>query len=95
MNNKEFIIALSKKTGKNKDTTQKLVNAVISAMADTFDGGEGVTISNFGTFEPKKRMERIFVNPTTSQRMLVPPKIVLAFKPSAQVRDNVKKGGAE
>lgn len=95
MNNKEFITALSKKTGKSKDKTQKLVNAVISAMADTFDGGDNVTISNFGTFEPKKRMERIFVNPSTGQRMLVPPKIVLGFKASAQVRDNIKKGGQE
>lgn len=95
MNNKEFITALSKKTGNSKDKTQKLVNAVISAMADTFDGGDNVTISNFGTFEPKKRMERIFVNPSTGQRMLVPPKIVLGFKASAQVRDNIKKGGQE
>lgn len=95
MNNKEFITALSKKTGNSKDKTQKLVNAVISAMADTFDGGDNVTIANFGTFEPKKRMERIFVNPSTGQRMLVPPKIVLGFKASAQVRDNIKKGGQE
>lgn len=95
MNNKEFIAALSKRTGNNKDKTQKLVNAVIAAMADTFDGGENVNISNFGTFEPKKRMERIFVNPSTGQRMLVPPKIVLGFKPSAMVRDSVKKGGQE
>lgn len=95
MNNKEFITALSKKTGNSKDKTQKLVNAVISAMADTFDGGDNVTISNFGTFEPKKRMERIFVNPSTGQRMLVPPKIVLGFKASAQVRDNIRKGGQE
>lgn len=95
MNNKEFIAALSKRTGNTKDRTQKLVNAVITAMADTFDGGDNVTVSNFGTFEPKKRMERIFVNPTTGQRMLVPPKIVLGFKASAQVRDTVKKGGQE
>ncbi len=95
MNNKEFIAALSKKTGTNKENTQKMVNAVISAMSDTFDGGESVTIINFGTFEPKKRMERIFINPTTGQRMLVPPKIVLNFKPSTQVRENIRKGGSE
>ena len=95
MNNKEFIATLSQKTGKSKDETQKMVNAVISAMADTFDGGDNVTIANFGTFEPKKRMERIFVNPSNGKRMLVPPKIVLAFKAAAQVRDNIKKGGQE
>lgn len=95
MNNKDFIAALAKNSDLSKDQTQKLVNAVIAAMVDTFDDGENVTIANFGTFEPKKRMERIIVNPSTGQRMLVPPKIVLAFKPSAQVRENIKKGGKE
>ena len=64
-------------------------------MSDIFDDGDNVTIANFGTFEPKKRMERVIVNPASGQRMLVPPKNVLAFKPAAQVRYNIKKGGIE
>ena len=92
MNNKEFIAALAKKTGKSKEQTQKMVNAVISAMSDTFDGGDNVTIAGFG---PKKRMERIFVSPSNGQRMLVPPKVVLGFKAAAQAKDNIKKGGQE
>lgn len=95
MNNKDFIAALAKNTDMSKDQTQKMVNALIAAMADTFDEGENVTVANFGTFEPKKRLERIIVNPSTGQRMLVPPKIVLGFKPSAQVRDSIRKGGQE
>lgn len=95
MNNKDFIAALAKNMDTTKDQTQKLVNSVIAAMVDTFDDGENVTIANFGTFELKKRLERIIVNPSSGQRMLVPPKIVLNFKPSAQVRENIKKGGQE
>ena len=95
MNNKEFISALSKRTDLNKEQTQKLVNEVVAAMSDIFDDGDNVTIANFGTFEPKKRMERVIVNPASGQRMLVPPKIVLACKPAAQVRYNIKKGGIE
>lgn len=95
LNNKEFISGLSKRAELNKEQTQKLVNEVVAAMSDIFDDGDNVTIANFGTFEPKKRMERVIVNPASGQRMLVPPKIVLAFKPAAQVRYNIKKGGAE
>ena len=29
----------------------------------------------------KKRMERVVVNPTTKKRQLVPPKLVLGFRP--------------
>ncbi|MBO5427228.1 MAG: HU family DNA-binding protein [Prevotella sp.] len=95
MNNKEFIATLAKNTGVGKEKTQTLVNALIAAMSSAFDEGDNVTVANFGTFEPKKRMERIIVNPSSGQRMLVPPKIVLNFKPAANVKDNMKKGGAE
>lgn len=95
MNNKDFIAALSKAAGTSRDETQRMVAATIAAMQDTFDGGDSVVIPAFGSFEPKKRLERIIVNPTTGQRMLVPPKVVLTFKAAAAVKDTVKKGGDE
>ena len=51
-----------------------------------------MSVPDFGTFELKKRMERIVVNPSTGQRMLVPPKIVLNFKPATSVKNKMKKG---
>lgn len=41
---------------------------------------DSVTISNFGVFEPRLRKERIAVHPATGKKILVPPRIVLAFK---------------
>ena len=96
MNNKEFIAALARRTGKSRDQVQDLVLSTVQVMSDAFDEAETVTIANFGTFEAKKRAERVIVNPSTNQRQLVPPKIVLTFKPAQQVRDalrNQKKGG--
>lgn len=84
---------MARNTGNSKERTQQLLSAVISSMSDCFDEGDSVTIANFGVFEPKKRLERIINNPSTGQRMLVPPKIVLGFKPAAQIRENLKKGG--
>ena len=43
-------------------------------------------------FETKKKMERVMVNPSTGQRMLVPPKLVLNFKPNQTWRDKLKGG---
>jgi len=50
---------------------------------------------NFGSFEVKKKLERIMINPTTGQRMLVPPKLTLGFKISPTWRDKLKNGGTE
>ena len=62
-------------------------------MSMAFDNGESVSVAGFGSFEVKKRLERIMVNPSTGQRMIVPPKLVLNFKPAASIKDELKKGG--
>ena len=40
-----------------------------------------------------QRLVRIVVNPSTGQKMMVPPKLVLVFKPLAEVKQRLKKGG--
>ena len=93
MNNKEFIGELSARTGYDQKDTQKLVNNVITSMSDAFVQDNSVVVPNFGVFETKKKMERVMVNPSTGQRMLVPPKLVLNFKPNQTWKDKLKGEG--
>jgi len=95
MNNKEFISIIAGKTGIKSKETQRAVEALISVMGDSFQEGDSVQMANFGCFEVKKKLERVMVNPSTGQRMLVPPKLVLTFKPNPSWKDKIKKGGAE
>lgn len=91
MNNKEYIAELASRTGYTQADTQQMVRSVLEDMTKTFDDGDSVQISGFGTFEVRKRLERVVVNPGTQQRMLVPPKLVLNFKPIAAIKENLKK----
>lgn len=93
MNNKAFIAELSKRIGKSADETQMLTYALVDTMNEFFQEGDAVSFNNFGTFEVKKKLERIIISPTTKKKMLVPPKLVLGFKPVAAVREKIKKGG--
>lgn len=95
MNNKELVAELSRRIGQKSSVTQRMLNSILGAMGDAFQEGDPVQIMNFGTFEVKKKMERIITNPVTGQRMLVPPKLVLSFKPNSSLKDNVRKGGDE
>lgn len=70
--------------------TQKLVDNFISELAERLDDDTTLAIQGFGNFEVKKKLERVVVNPTTRQRMLVPPKLVLAFKPSPALKEKFK-----
>ena len=95
MNNKDFIAELAQRTGYSADEAQKYVNTIVDAMGDYLQDDNSVLIPAFGTFEVKKKMERIMVNPSTSQRMLVPPKLVLTFKPNINWKGRIKNGGVE
>jgi DNA-binding protein HU-beta/integration host factor subunit alpha len=95
MNNKDFITELAERTGYSAEDTQRMADIVIESMADYFLEGETVLIPTFGTFEVKKKMERIMVNPSTGQRMLVPPKLVLNFKPNVNWKERIKNGTTE
>jgi DNA-binding protein HU-beta/integration host factor subunit alpha len=92
MNNKEFIAELASRTGFSAKDTQTLVNNIVNAMGDAFQEDNAVLVPNFGVFETKKKMERIMVNPGTGQRMLVPPKLVLNFKPNQTLKEKLKGG---
>ncbi len=78
--------------GRSADEVQLLTYTLVDAMNDFFQEGDSVSLNNFGTFEVKKRMERIMVSPTTKKKMLVPPKLVLGFKPSVTMKEKVKNG---
>lgn len=90
MNNKEFISELSKRMGySNKDATQ-FVSSVLNVMSQELQDGKSVVIQGFGSFDVKKKLERISVNPVTHQRMLIPPKLVLSYKPSITLKEKFK-----
>ena len=91
MNNKEFIAELSRRLSySNKDTT-RLVSSVLSIMTQELQDGNIVAIQGFGSFEVKKKLERVSVNPITHQRLLIPPKLVLSFKPGITLKRQIQE----
>ena len=90
MNNKDFINALATQNGSTAKAMQKWVNTLTSAIADKLDDDTQLSVQSFGTFEVKKKLERVVVNLATKQRKLIPPKLVLAFKPSTTLKEKIR-----
>ena len=67
-----------------------MVASLLSIMTQELQDGKTIALQGFGTFEVKKKLERISVNPTTQQRMLIPPKLVLTYKPSITLKEKFK-----
>lgn len=90
MNNKDFINAAAAQSDLPAKDVQKLVHTLVGLMGEKLDDEHILAIQGFGSFEVKKKLERIMVNPATKQRKLIPPKLVLAFKPSTVLKDKLK-----
>lgn len=91
MNNKEFISALARRTGYKNEDTNRMVRSVLQDVTEQLVNGESVMIARLGSFDVKKRMERIINNPATGQRMLVPPKLVINFKPMLSAKELINQ----
>jgi len=89
MNNKEFVSDLASRTKRTNKEVTSLVSATVSAIIAELAEENSIAISGFGSFEVKKKLERVLVNPVTKQRMLVPPKMVVSFKPNTSLKSKV------
>lgn len=90
MNNKEFTAELSRKLGYTLKDTSKLTMSFLSEITQQLQDGNSISIQGFGTFEVRKKAERITINPTTKLRMLIPPKLSLTYKPSTLLKNRFK-----
>ena len=90
MNNKEFTSELAERLGYTIKVTSELMNSLLSSMTQELEEGNVIAIQGFGSFEVKKKAERISINPASKQRMLVPPKLVLSYRPSNTLKDKFK-----
>lgn len=90
MNTKEFTAELARRIGHNVKETSSIIAALNEEIAAQLSDCNFIAIQGFGTFEVKKKLEHVVVNPGTRQRMLVPPKMEIKFKASSVVKDKLK-----
>ncbi|MDL2241340.1 HU family DNA-binding protein [Bacteroidales bacterium OttesenSCG-928-L03] len=90
MNSAELTSALSDKLDLTKQDVLKRMDALAEIMTSELTQGNTIAVTTFGSFEVKKRNERISFHPTTKQKLLIPPKLVLSFKPALSLKDKCK-----
>ncbi len=89
MNNKDFLKELGQVSGLSTSEATSYSDAIVSFLSTHLADGDSISVSAFGTFDVKKKLERLVVNPVTKQRMMVPPKIVVNFKAYNSLKEKV------
>lgn len=87
---KELVKKLQQRLDKSREEVEAMLDIFCDTVVERCSQMDSIMIQGLGTFEARKKMERISVNPVTGKRMLVPPKVVLVFKPNTAIKNQLK-----
>lgn len=65
MDNKTLVETLSKRLDISRETVTSLIDGMAEVVGENCSGLNSISIPSFGTFESKKRMERVAVHPAS------------------------------
>lgn len=76
---------IAERTGDSLIRARKTVDLVLEEVTRAVLTGKEVRLSDFGTFKLKQRAERMANNPATGEKVFVPAKQVVDFKPAPSI----------
>jgi nucleoid DNA-binding protein len=88
---KEIVKQISERIGLTQLKTKEIVQLTFDAIVDTLISDKRIELRNFGVFEVKQRKARKARNPRTGDRVDVPPKNVVTFKPGKEMEERVRQ----
>jgi nucleoid DNA-binding protein len=87
---KEIVKQIADKLGLTQLKTKEIVQHTFDAIVETLLEVGRIELRNFGVFEVKQRKARKARNPRTGERVDVPPKYVVTFKPGKEMEERVR-----
>lgn len=68
-----------------KKEVEKVLDQFVKITQDTLKAGDKISLTGLGVFTPKDRKARIARNPKTGEKVNVPAKKVVKFKPGKEL----------
>ncbi len=91
MTKKEIVKTISEEIGLTQLKTKEIVQKTFDAIVETLVEDRRIELRNFGVFEVKKRAARKARNPRTGDKVFVPEKFVVTFKPGKEMEERVRE----
>jgi len=88
---KEIVKTISDEIGLTQLKTKEIVQKTFDAIVETLVDERRIELRNFGVFEVKERAPRKARNPRTGDRVDVPRKFVVTFKPGKEMEEKVRQ----
>jgi integration host factor subunit alpha len=81
--------AVYQEVGLSRSESATLVDAILTAVADSLMGEGAVKISSFGTFSVRRKGHRVGRNPKTGEEVPILPRRVLVFRASQVLKERI------
>ena len=91
MTKAEIVAEIANKTGIEKVTVQKTVEAFMNSVKGAMQKGDNVYLRGFGSFIVKKRAQKTGRNISKNTTIVIPARYIPAFKPAKVFTNEVKK----
>ena len=91
MTKKEIVRTISEEIGLTQLQTKEIVQKTFDAIVEALVAEHRIELRNFGVFEVKRRAPRKARNPRTGDKVFVPEKYVVTFKPGKEMEERVKE----
>src|SRR3954464_12339101 len=88
---KEIVKQIADRIGETQLKTKEIVQQTFDAIVETLLEDGRIELRNFGVFEVKRRKARKARNPRTGDKVHVPPKNVVTFKPGKEMEERVRQ----
>ena len=95
MTKKEIVRKISEEMGLTQLQTKDIVQRTLDEITRTLVAEGRIELRNFGVFEVKRRAPRKARNPRTGDKVYVPSKNVVTFKPGKEMEELVRKMNPE
>ncbi|MDE6120449.1 MAG: HU family DNA-binding protein [Muribaculaceae bacterium] len=89
MDHKQFRRQICEATGRQEADVDALIEGLSIILRESAAELDSIAIPTFGTFVPEKHREEIVNDLSTGRRMLVPPEIILTFRPGAMLSKKI------
>tara|TARA_B100001540_G_scaffold273418_1_gene258314 strand:+ start:191 stop:481 length:291 start_codon:yes stop_codon:yes gene_type:complete len=83
---KEIINSIYMQIGFSKKISENLLEDIFQILLKNIISEKKVKIAKFGTFELRKKKERIGRNPKTREEKIISERNVIIFKPSKEIK---------
>ena len=91
LNRKVLANIIHQNIGFSKIISENIVNDVYYIIISAFKENEKVKIASFGTFQKRRKNERIGRNPKTKEKKIISARNVAIFKASKLFKDKINQ----